>query len=334
MAEFKKINIDGTGLDIHAKFADKDENGKDIKSYVAGAMLSGTDLSLYDGEAFPIGSPIDLSGLGGGGRDIYEITVSSSGTFSQNKTAFSIIASMYPHSSEYMSLDVAEYKTTFKKNGETIQSIDLNSIYGNDAIILAVINSDQYGIVQKLAITNSYVSNINGNSLGFNTAGVLTSYSVSPINLASYDFKIGGNGAGLYSDNGTIGHFNTRNQISGLGGMLTIPNIEVSITDNSVSTTEYRIPDAIYFRNSQGNIVERSGSYGPVNHIRELAYQERSAARGSQYYTCYRFNKIPLGGSGGATTKDIELRVPFTNGNTYGNSILVTASNTYTVVTL
>lgn len=70
MAEFKKINIDGQDLDIHAKFADMDANGKAVDSYVAGATLTGTDLNLYDGNALPVGSPIDLSGIGGGGKTV------------------------------------------------------------------------------------------------------------------------------------------------------------------------------------------------------------------------------------------------------------------------
>lgn len=43
--------------------AKKDENGKDLTSYVAGATLRGTDLILYDGNTLPVGDPIDLSSL-------------------------------------------------------------------------------------------------------------------------------------------------------------------------------------------------------------------------------------------------------------------------------
>lgn len=50
----------------NAVTASKDPKGKNITSYVAGASLNGTDLSLYDGNIEPVGEPIDLSGIGGG----------------------------------------------------------------------------------------------------------------------------------------------------------------------------------------------------------------------------------------------------------------------------
>lgn len=63
-AEVDRLTVPFATNAINATFAEKDNNGKDLDSYVAGATLVGSDLNLYDGTAMPVGTPIDLSGLG------------------------------------------------------------------------------------------------------------------------------------------------------------------------------------------------------------------------------------------------------------------------------
>ena len=119
----QKVRIDGgTPIDLYAKFADKDKNGKDIDSYVAGAVLSGTDLSLHDGNSIPIGNPIDLSGLSGSGKS--PIILSYDWT-TQN-----------PYSSSGITV-------TPTMDGNTIQPEDITDLYEDGhPIYLVVITND------------------------------------------------------------------------------------------------------------------------------------------------------------------------------------------------